>query len=96
MRLLPVLSHLTAKTTSRTKKDVRSHSSTKDVKKTQLYDFHVSKGGKMVEFGGFSMPVTYSDMNIVESSLWTRSNASLFDVSHMYVYTPSLQLIYTS
>ncbi|KIV98839.1 glycine cleavage system T protein [Verruconis gallopava] len=52
-------------------------------KKTPLYDFHVSKGGKMVEFGGFSMPVTYSDMTISESSLWTRENASLFDVSHM-------------
>lgn len=39
----------------------------------------------MVEFGGFSMPVTYSDMTISESVLWTRENASLFDVSHMYV-----------
>jgi glycine cleavage system aminomethyltransferase T len=39
----------------------------------------------MVEFGGFSMPVTYSDMTISESALWTREHASLFDVSHMYV-----------
>lgn len=39
----------------------------------------------MVEFGGFSMPVTYSDMTISESSLWTREKASLFDVSHMCV-----------
>jgi aminomethyltransferase len=38
----------------------------------------------MVEFGGFSMPVTYSDMGISESALWTREKASLFDVSHMY------------
>jgi aminomethyltransferase len=64
---------------------VRYSSSSKATpKKTQLYDFHVDKGGKMVEFGGFSMPVTYSDMTISESALWTREHASLFDVSHMY------------
>ena len=61
----------------------RNSSSSAAPKKTQLYDFHVSKGGKMVEFGGFSMPVIYNDMSISESSLWTREKASLFDVSHM-------------
>jgi aminomethyltransferase len=44
----------------------------------------------MVEFGGFSMPVTYSDLSISESALWTRENASLFDVSHMYAHVSSM------
>jgi aminomethyltransferase len=39
----------------------------------------------MVEFGGFLMPVQYTDLSIKDSHLWTRKKASLFDVSHMYV-----------
>ncbi|VEN36320.1 unnamed protein product [Callosobruchus maculatus] len=50
---------------------------------TALYDFHVQKGGKIVNFGGFMLPVQYSDLSIVNSHLFTRANASLFDVSHM-------------
>ncbi|CAH1992595.1 unnamed protein product [Acanthoscelides obtectus] len=50
---------------------------------TALYDFHVQKGGKIVNFGGFMLPVQYSDLSIVNSHLFTRKNASLFDVSHM-------------
>jgi aminomethyltransferase len=38
-----------------------------------------------VPFGGYSMPVQYSDLSIVESHHWTREKASLFDVGHMYV-----------
>jgi aminomethyltransferase len=51
--------------------------------KTGLYDLHVSKGGKMVPFGGYMMPVQYSDLGVGESHKWTREKASLFDVSHM-------------
>ena len=51
--------------------------------KTGLYDLHVSKGAKMVPFGGFMMPVQYSDLGVGESHKWTREKASLFDVSHM-------------
>jgi len=40
----------------------------------------------MVPFGGYHMPLQYNDQSIVESHLWTREKASLFDVSHMYVY----------
>jgi aminomethyltransferase len=40
----------------------------------------------MVEFGGFMMPVQYSDLTIKDSHLWTREKASLFDVSHMYAF----------
>ena len=51
--------------------------------KTSLYDLHVSKGAKMVPFGGYMMPVQYSDLGVGESHKWTREKASLFDVSHM-------------
>lgn len=37
----------------------------------------------MVPFGGYSMPVQYSDLSIGDSHLWTREKASIFDVSHM-------------
>lgn len=50
---------------------------------TSLYDFHVENGGSIVNFGGFLLPVQYSDQGISASHLHTRSNASLFDVSHM-------------
>lgn len=50
---------------------------------TSLYNFHIEKGGKIVNFGGFLLPVQYSDQGIANSHLYTRQNASLFDVSHM-------------
>lgn len=52
-------------------------------KKTCLYDFHVSQGGKIVDFAGWLMPVQYKNVSIQESHLHTRSQCSLFDVSHM-------------
>ncbi|KAL8743508.1 MAG: hypothetical protein Q9190_004160, partial [Brigantiaea leucoxantha] len=51
------------------------------LKRTALYDLHVGNGGKMVPFGGFSMPVQYSDLGVGESHKWTREKASLFDSS---------------
>ena len=51
--------------------------------KTPLYDLHAAHGAKFVSFGGYSMPVQYSDMGVGESHHWTREKASLFDVSHM-------------
>lgn len=54
-------------------------------KKTQLYDLHVAHQAKMVPYAGYSMPLQYGDMSHVESHNWTRTKASLFDVSHMYV-----------
>lgn len=50
--------------------------------KTVLYDWHVAQGAKMVPFAGYLMPVQYGE-GIVKEHLWTRSQASLFDVSHM-------------
>lgn len=37
----------------------------------------------MVPFAGYAMPVEYADQSHRDSHLWTRSHASLFDVSHM-------------
>ena len=54
-----------------------------ELKKTVLHDFHVAQGGRMVEFAGWSMPVQYSNLSIINSTLHTRQHASLFDVSHM-------------
>lgn len=38
--------------------------------------------GKMVPFAGWSMPIQYRD-SIMESTIWCREHASLFDVAHM-------------
>jgi aminomethyltransferase len=54
------------------------------LKKTPLYELHVQHGATLVPFGGYSMPVQYSDLSLLNSSLWTREKASIFDVSHMY------------
>jgi aminomethyltransferase len=40
----------------------------------------------MVPFGGYSMPVQYSDLSVGESHAWTREKASIFDVGHMVQY----------
>jgi len=53
----------------------------KEAKKTALYDSHVAAGGKMVEFGGFLMPVQYR--GIIEEHLKVRKSVGVFDVSHM-------------
>ena len=52
------------------------------LKTTPLTDAHVALGGKMVPFGGYSMPVQYPE-GILKEHLWTRENAGAFDVSHM-------------
>lgn len=52
-----------------------------DLLKTALYDRHVAAGGRMVEFGGYALPVQYA--GIVAEHNHTREAASLFDVSHM-------------
>ncbi|HEX9959298.1 MAG TPA: glycine cleavage system aminomethyltransferase GcvT [Pyrinomonadaceae bacterium] len=53
-----------------------------NLKKTPLNGAHRALGGKMVEFGGWDMPVQYS-AGVIEEHLRTRNNAGLFDVSHM-------------
>lgn len=61
----------------------RSYSSEAPLGKTALYDLHLAHGAKMVPFGGFHMPVQYSGLSVSESHKFTRTHASLFDVSHM-------------
>jgi aminomethyltransferase len=56
---------------------------TETPRRTPLYDFHLAHGAKMIAFGGYSMPVLYSDQSLTDSHLFTRLHASLFDVSHM-------------
>ena len=51
-------------------------------KKTPLYDMHVAANGNIVPFAGFLMPVNYPDGILFEHRL-VRSQAGLFDVSHM-------------
>ncbi|KAL8136841.1 hypothetical protein V2J09_002842 [Rumex salicifolius] len=60
----------------------RTFASEADLKKTALYDFHVTHGGKMVPFAGWSMPIQYKD-SIIDSTVNCRENGSLFDVAHM-------------
>ncbi len=51
------------------------------LKRTPLYAAHVSLGARMVDFGGWEMPVQYS--GIVDEHLAVRLAVGLFDVSHM-------------
>jgi aminomethyltransferase len=56
------------------------------LKRTPLYDRHVALGAKIVEFGGWEMPLNYAG-GIFEEHLLTRREAGLFDVSHMGRFT---------
>ena len=53
----------------------------KELDKLALDSWHRAKGGRMVPFAGYEMPVLYE--GIMAEHLWTRENAGLFDVSHM-------------
>jgi len=52
------------------------------LKSTPLNSIHRKLGGRMVEFGGWDMPVQYA-AGTVEEHVRTRKHAGLFDVSHM-------------
>jgi aminomethyltransferase len=51
------------------------------LKKTPLHAEHVRLGAKMVDFGGWSMPVQYR--GIIEEHHAVRGNLGVFDISHM-------------
>ena len=53
----------------------------KTLKKSPLYHIHKQLGARLVEFCNWEMPVQYS--SIVDEHLTVRSNAGLFDLSHM-------------
>jgi aminomethyltransferase len=49
--------------------------------RTPLFDWHVAHGARMVDFGGWDMPIQYA--NIIAEHTAVRTAAGLFDVSHM-------------
>ena len=51
------------------------------LKQLPLADWHAAHGARMVPFAGYAMPVQYE--GVMAEHLWTRSEAGLFDVSHM-------------
>jgi len=51
--------------------------------KTPLFDTHVAAGARMVDFGGWDMPVNYGSQ--IEEHHAVRHDAGMFDVSHMLV-----------
>jgi glycine cleavage system T protein (aminomethyltransferase) len=51
--------------------------------KTELYDTHVLRGAKIVDFGGWDMPLHYGSQ--IEEHHAVRRDAGIFDVSHMGV-----------
>ena len=51
--------------------------------RTPLYDAHLAAGGKMVDFGGWDMPIHYGSQ--LEEHHAVRQAAGMFDVSHMTV-----------
>src|ERR1700761_1639855 len=52
------------------------------LKQTPLHALHIARGGKMVPFAGYDMPVQYGT-GVLKEHLHTRASAGLFDVSHM-------------
>jgi aminomethyltransferase len=51
------------------------------LKRTPLFELHKRLGGKLVEFGGWEMPVQYT--SIMDEHLCVRKGAGIFDISHM-------------
>ena len=52
-------------------------------KHTPLYDMHVAQNAKIVDFGGWDMPINYGSQ--IEEHHQVRNDAGMFDVSHMTV-----------
>src|SRR5437764_8560426 len=64
---------------SRGKDDIGMDNSA--MKRTPLFAAHQKLGGKLVEFGGWEMPVHYT--SILDEHQTVRTAAGLFDISHM-------------
>src|SRR5919108_2336762 len=58
-----------------------AQNTTTQLKRTPLYEQHRALGARMVDFGGWEMPVQYS--GILQEHEAVRTRAGLFDVSHM-------------
>jgi aminomethyltransferase len=57
------------------------------LKRTSLYETHQKHGGKLIEFGGWEMPVQYT--SIMDEHQAVRTAAGSFDISHMGEVTVS-------
>ncbi|HYG23251.1 MAG TPA: glycine cleavage system aminomethyltransferase GcvT [Verrucomicrobiae bacterium] len=57
------------------------------LKRTPLFESHQKLGGKLIEFGGWEMPVQYT--SISDEHLAVRNGAGVFDISHMGEITVS-------
>ena len=53
------------------------------LKQTPLHAKHIAEGARMVDFGGWDMPVNYGSQ--IEEHHAVRTDAGIFDVSHMRV-----------
>ncbi|MCF6300513.1 MAG: glycine cleavage system protein T, partial [Proteobacteria bacterium] len=53
------------------------------MKKTPLNAAHLKTGAKMVDFGGWEMPINYSSQ--IEEHHAVRNSCGMFDVSHMTI-----------
>ncbi len=49
--------------------------------RTPLFEVHQQAGARLIDFGGWEMPVQYS--SIVDEHLCVRNNVGIFDISHM-------------
>src|SRR5690606_16652554 len=54
---------------------------TEPMKRTPLYQEHVDLGARMIEFGGWEMPVQYT--SLISEHRSVREHAGIFDLSHM-------------
>jgi aminomethyltransferase len=52
-----------------------------------LYARHVGLGAKLVDFGGWQMPIEYADGGVLEEHAAVRDRVGLFDVSHLGTLT---------
>ena len=54
-----------------------------NMQRTPFYECHLSFGGKMVDFGGWELPVNYGSQ--IKEHECVRNSAGMFDVSHMVI-----------
>jgi aminomethyltransferase len=53
-----------------------------EIRRTPLYDAHKKRGAKLIDFGGWWMPVSYAT-GILDEHRTTRTSVGVFDVCHM-------------
>ena len=54
------------------------------LKRVPLHDLHVARGGKIVPFAGYEMPVQYT-AGVLKEHLHTRASAGLFEIGRAHV-----------